>query len=320
MAYVPIRITTLRKKACFQFDIYLKLPSKYLLYFRGGDEIDHDRILSLKKKKVRQLFISEEAEKQYQQHLDEALNAAVNSPDMAIEEKASIVESAASSAVEGMQDDPHSQANYNECKKAAKAIIEVVGQTPEVLRELLGKKEAPDSGEDNDLQEASLQNSIMVSTLSTTLANVCELKREQIHNIGIAALVHDLGMINVSEETQKLMFTDMKQWPPAKVDEYKKHPQFGAELLSDKPYANPEILELIYSHEENKSGSGFPKGLKDLTESQEILSLCCNFSYRVQYLKQDKKEAVKAIQTQEIGKYDLNLINKFKDLVKSQIL
>ena len=96
MNYVPIRLSTLRPKVDFGFDIYLKLTSKYIMYIRSGDDIELDRLKQLKSKKVRQMFIADSDEEKYQNFLDFSLSAAATDPNLSAEDKAETASGVAS--------------------------------------------------------------------------------------------------------------------------------------------------------------------------------------------------------------------------------
>jgi|GEM_PF-534173 len=83
------------------------------------------------------------------------------------------------------------------------------------------------------------------------------LNEEQIRNLTISAILHDIGKIAVPEYILD---------KPAKLtdEEYgiiKKHPSVGAKILSDIPSYN-NILPGVLYHHEHWDGSGYPNGLK----------------------------------------------------------
>ncbi|RMH08485.1 MAG: HD-GYP domain-containing protein [Armatimonadetes bacterium] len=78
----------------------------------------------------------------------------------------------------------------------------------------------------------------------------CELVYE-------AALLHDLGKTVIDERIlNKPSLLSREEW-----QEVKKHPQLGAEILSNTPFLST-ILPWIAMHHERPDGTGYPFGLK----------------------------------------------------------
>lgn len=51
MEYTPVRVSTLRGDQKIDFDLYVKLPTKYIHYAREGSQFNKERIIRLKEKK-----------------------------------------------------------------------------------------------------------------------------------------------------------------------------------------------------------------------------------------------------------------------------
>ena len=57
MDYTTIRVSTLRGDQKINFDAYLKIGEKMVLYVRQGDSFEGDRLKRLKEKKLKKMFI-----------------------------------------------------------------------------------------------------------------------------------------------------------------------------------------------------------------------------------------------------------------------
>lgn len=95
-----------------------------------------------------------------------------------------------------------------------------------------------------------------VKDYSLKIANKLRLSKEKVENIGLAALFHDVGKINVPNEILK---------KPGKLtyEEYdimKKHPIWGEEIVSTTYFE--KLSEIIRQHHERNDGSGYPDKLK----------------------------------------------------------
>ena len=89
------------------------------------------------------------------------------------------------------------------------------------------------------------------------LAETMGLSKLEIERIRKAAILHDLGKVGISEKTllKKAKLTK------SEMDEIKKHPQIGVDIIRPIHYLH-DIIPLILDHHERWDGKGYPHGLK----------------------------------------------------------
>jgi putative two-component system response regulator len=96
-----------------------------------------------------------------------------------------------------------------------------------------------------------------VAYLSVAIAEELNLPEDSIHGIRLAALIHDIGKINIPLEILSR---------PGKLDmtEFeliKRHPAAGYDVVGDINFPWP-IRQIILEHHEKYNGTGYPNGLK----------------------------------------------------------
>jgi PAS domain S-box-containing protein/putative nucleotidyltransferase with HDIG domain len=96
-----------------------------------------------------------------------------------------------------------------------------------------------------------------VADLAQLIAEEMGLEDELVKAIELAAVIHDLGKIQVPAEILS---------KPGKLTEIefglvKTHPEVGYQLLKDIDFPWP-LAEIIHQHHERMDGSGYPRGLK----------------------------------------------------------
>ncbi len=96
-----------------------------------------------------------------------------------------------------------------------------------------------------------------VGELATAIAREMGLPEEQVNGVHLAAIIHDLGKIQIPAEILS---------KPGKLNdiEYmliKTHPQAGYDILKDVRFPWP-IADIILQHHEKLDGSGYPRGIK----------------------------------------------------------
>ncbi len=308
MDFLPVRLSTLRANMDFSFDLYIKMPHKFLLYIREGDSLDGDRLANLKSKKVRKLFIPSNHEIKYQGFMDQILAAAMDSSsNMETVDRASIVVDTAANSVADFQKNPNSEKAYHSTTKAAKGIIGALGADPAVLKHVfeMAKEES-----------IIVQSAINTATLVGRLAKQVGVDAAKIETMVTAALLRDVGILKLDEKIQNMISKPYDSFAPDAWNEYKNHPQLSVELMQDKPYVSPDVISLILTHEEKKSGKGFPNKISKLSLEQEIVALCSAYDREVTALGKNSAEVIKTMMIDDLGNYDLKLLQELKKVVK----
>ena len=93
-----------------------------------------------------------------------------------------------------------------------------------------------------------------VALLAMALAEAIELPPEQVHDVGIAALLHDVGKLEVPAE----ILNKPDRLSPEQLDRMKRHPEDGARTLLATPGV-PELAVIVaYEHHIRFDGGGYP--------------------------------------------------------------
>jgi len=101
-----------------------------------------------------------------------------------------------------------------------------------------------------------------VTQLAMAIAQKMNLSKDKLDCIRIAAMIHDIGKINVPAEILS---------KPGRINQFElellqNHPQAGYDILKKIDFPWP-VAETVLQHHERMDGSGYPNGLKD----EEIL-------------------------------------------------
>ena len=96
-----------------------------------------------------------------------------------------------------------------------------------------------------------------VSLLANAIAAKMGLEKSKADGLRIAAIVHDIGKINVPAE----ILSKPGRLTNAEFDLIKTHPHAGFEILSTINFPWP-VAEIVLQHQERINGSGYPNGLK----------------------------------------------------------
>ncbi|MBR6486755.1 MAG: HD-GYP domain-containing protein [Lachnospiraceae bacterium] len=107
--------------------------------------------------------------------------------------------------------------------------------------------------------EYTFKHSIDVATMAMVIGQNYGLDRDELRELGIAGLLHDLGKSKIPIEVLN---------KPGKLDDdefelMKQHSLFGFKILKEKNQFNENILKGVLQHHEKISGKGYPLGTTD---------------------------------------------------------
>jgi len=162
-----------------------------------------------------------------------------------------------------------------ESVKAIKKIFDVCENTHKILNEetinqieIVSEKLVKNINKNkeftigiSDLQtydENTYLHSLSVTVISIAIGTELGLNKEQLCNLGVCAILHDIGKVEIPIE---LILKPSK----LTVDEYeivKTHASLGANYIIKNKEINKEIYLGVISHHEKFDGTGYPDGLK----------------------------------------------------------
>lgn len=193
-----------------------------------------------------------------------------------------------------------------ELSSAADGIISTILEEEEVVEEVINLKER-----NADIYEHSLS----VCTLSILIALKEGLGKQQIHDIGVGGLLHDIGLRYIA-----LNYVDKDIETLKNIDqsEFKKHTVYGYSALSNETWISETAKNIILSHHENISGSGYPLKAKNLSKECKIITVCDTFDEMISgigYARCKVYQVVEYLQKNKGILFDNNTVDVFLNLV-----
>ncbi len=145
--------------------------------------------------------------------------------------------------------DPRSGEKIKKMEKVVENIILTLSENPDSIYDMLTLR---------GYDYYTYTHCINVGTLAIGLGIHIGLKKDEIFELGLGAMLHDIGKAEIPHEilNKQGKLTDY---------EYKfiqKHVILGYEILSQNKSISPKSLEAELHHHEKLSGRGYPYGLK----------------------------------------------------------
>ena len=136
-----------------------------------------------------------------------------------------------------------------EAKVIVSEMINSIMRNPDALL-LLSNLKAYDEG--------AVTHSMNVCTMALTFGRFLGLDKNQMHELGFAALLHDIGETKVPKHILEKRFG----LSPEEVQQMQSHVELGAEILRQQKEIPASAIDVAYSHHERINGSGYPRKLQ----------------------------------------------------------
>ena len=307
MDYVSIRVSTLRGDQKIDFNAYIKINEKMVLYLRRGDSFEGDRLKRLKDKKLRKMYILNEEETTYRSYLQKNIETAYdNSSSKDIQTRAEIIQGAQQSNAEEVFENPENEDSYNYAKDAAGKYVDFIMSNAQAMNSVM-KMENTDKN--------IAHHGVTVATLSIALAQKLgfnDPKKNQLLTLG--AILHDYGHhdspLNLNQPLDKMSPEDKALWL--------RHPVDGSTKVQDKKHFDKSVINIIAQHEETINGMG-PKGLfeKDQDPLSVLVSSANAMDRLITFEGVPKNEVAKKMMIEHVGKHPLVHIQHLAEILKS---
>jgi HD-GYP domain-containing protein (c-di-GMP phosphodiesterase class II) len=101
------------------------------------------------------------------------------------------------------------------------------------------------------------EHSINVSLLAIALGRHMGMDKWELENLGICALLHDIGKMNVADE----ILNKPSALNAEEFAEMAKHTLYARKLLMERSDIYPGAVDVAYNHHERLDGRGYPRGI-----------------------------------------------------------
>lgn len=122
-----------------------------------------------------------------------------------------------------------------------------------------------------DYDGYTYEHSLRVTILSILLGNYLKLSEQDLWELGVAAMLHDLGKLAIPIET----LNSTEKLSMRQFGYIRKHPIIGFNKVQQLKCYNDRIGLAILQHHEHADGSGYPYGLTKDEISLYAHIICC---------------------------------------------
>ncbi len=287
-----------------EYDLYMAVGQ------RGEKEIllaknePLDKEVKEKIDRLNVLYIREEDLGIYNKFIDLIVQAVAQNTHIAITKKAAVIYRQASVILNEMFDNPEELENVPKSKKVVNTFVDTIFSDTHAIESLI-KITAYDY--------YTHTHSINVCVYALSLGSYLGLKAHVLEDLGMSALLHDLGKSKVdraiTNKNGRLTYDEYEQM--------KHHPAYGFAIAMKIGIHDKRVLDGIRHHHEKLDGSGYPDGLsgEEITIFARIIGVCDVFdalstkrSYKERLSSYDALHLMKETMRNHL---DMHLVDSF---------
>jgi HD-GYP domain-containing protein (c-di-GMP phosphodiesterase class II) len=156
-------------------------------------------------------------------------------------------------------------------------------------------------------------HSVNVMALALGFCFHSKISLQQTKRMGLSALIHDVGKTEIPDRILKAS----RKLTDQEFEVMKRHPKIGEFIIKSKSGLDGEIARGALEHHEKLDGSGYPKGIKKISFTGQLLGIIDCYEaltneerpYRRAKSPLDTLKLIK--QDVQAGKFDRNIFEKF---------
>ncbi len=242
-AYMKIRMASIHPSHPLPFDVYVCINGRYVHYLRSGDTITAAKIDSLEKKAPDSFFLRVEDRQPYKAYIHQQLS----SDKIHGKDKALILRESSFSLVEELFESPNVARALQESRGIIDQFVSFIDAEPEAVSYLIGLSS-------HDFY--TYTHSLDVSIYSLGLGQSASYQGEELKELGLGALFHDIGKRHVNVDIiTKTGPLDESEWA-----EMQRHPTYGLKILTEQK-GSTNLKACCFEHHESFLGNGYPQQL-----------------------------------------------------------
>ncbi len=291
------------------FSLYIYSATEQIeLYIQGDTIIDEElyKLVKLAKK----LYAANFEKSLYEKFVEQHIQTILQNETLTIDEKTEVIYAAATEIVHTLYENSEGLKNVERTKAVITPVLESILYKDDIISSYIKVI---------SYDYYTHTHSLNVSIYALCLGAELSLNKEQLLELGQAALLHDLGKSKIRSDI-------VNKESKLTLDEFeimKMHPRHGYMIALDIGIKNAKILDGILHHHEKLNGEGYPDRLfgKRILLYARIISVCDIFdalttrrSYKTALSSYDALYLMKIEMRHEL---DIDLIDVFIQMMHS---
>lgn len=261
--YEPVSLVCVLPYVFPQVALYTEADGKYVLYKQDSlpfTEHDRHRLLY---SRTDTLYVRSGDFEEVSRFAEENLSEILKQCDHDKSGKCAVLRQAATAYLKDIFADPEMAQDAERCRKLTGHLAQYISESQSIskLLQTLGGASA-----------FAIKHSMQVAVMSMLVwSKLFPDRSEDIADIGVAGLLHDIGMSLIMEN----VLEGQDYWSTPSVEEVKRHPFEGYIFLRKSGQYNELVLDAVRHHHERYFGGGYPGALKgdEIKLSTQVIGL-----------------------------------------------
>ncbi|MDP2893204.1 MAG: HD domain-containing protein [Sulfurimonas sp.] len=150
-------------------------------------------------------------------------------------------------------------------------------------------------------------HSLHVAIYALSLGNMLRYNNDELLKIGVAALLHDVGLKKIDED----IINKKDLLNPEETNLVQKHSQYSVDIIMQNKIHDPYIIDAVMHHHERYDGSGYPNQLvqSEISDFASILAICDVFDAMT--TKRPYRKHYSSFNALKMMMRDTEMVNKF---------
>lgn len=242
--YMKIRLNSLPPQQAIPFDLFVAIGGRQVHYLRAGDKLMAEKISNFEKKAPESFFILAAERSNYQKFVRDGLL----SDQLDTKQKALMLRESTMVLVEELFERPDIETALRDARQTIEDFVAFMDSDAEAMVNLIGLSS-------HDFY--TYNHSLDVSIYSLGLGQAVGFKDDDLRELGLGGLFHDIGKRYIPLEIIcKNGPLDDSEWK-----QMQKHPEYGLVIL-DEHKSTDNIKACAFEHHESMKGNGYPQNLQ----------------------------------------------------------
>ncbi|MEO0335055.1 MAG: HD domain-containing phosphohydrolase [Pseudomonadota bacterium] len=268
---IPISIEEFVEGISIPADLYLRLgDTKFVILQKAGNRAEKARLSSYKDKKVNYLWVNKNDYSKISKQNITLAGLAINKETVNLSKKSTILSAASTGIFTKLEHMGASPAIFDDAKQITEATLGLIENHNRLTQLIESFSQSNDE---------FVNNSMAVSAVAVMIGTAMGWeKRVTLEKLSLGGLLHDIGLKMLPPELLKKPVASMS-YEESQV--YETHPYKGMVLLQSLGVVPDDIVSIVYEHQENRIGQGYPQRSRDIKQHPlaKVVALADQFCY-----------------------------------------
>ncbi|RLA83149.1 MAG: hypothetical protein DRG78_05235 [Epsilonproteobacteria bacterium] len=318
MTHTKVKLTHISLKALesghiYSYPIYYKNTNNMFKTLVSANEKYGNEVLdTIKALKIRDAYVLTKDHNQYETDTQEYMSKLIYDDSVSVEKKSKMLQEMAADTMNELFLGDLNTDKIERTSALLNDTISLVFNDKSAIKAMMGV---------TSYDYYTYTHSVNVSIYAVGFASYLKFPQKDIHTIGMAAILHDLGKKDIPTEivNKKGKLTDEE------FTIMKNHSSYSVRILKEMGNTDALMLDIIEQHHEKLDGSGYPYGLKadEIHFFSQIISICDIFDALT--TKRSYKNALQSYDALTImyhnmsNELNLKLLKKFINFMNEKV-